>query len=436
MFLALLATVSCKEWISPDINTNPDEQVSVPLSLILPSAEINYGYTIGGMDVIGNTSIWMNQLTGADRQALAINQYSLKSDDVNNLWNSNYSGIMEDCKKVIEQAGTSCPHFAGVAKIILAATLGHTTALWGDIPYSDAFKCMDNLKPKFDTQEQIFVTIQSLLDEAIVNLSTEKSKNLFVLKNDLIYGNNVTLWIKTAYVLKARYAMFLSKKGENAAATAVLAALASGYTSSADDASIVFDGASSASQNPLYQMIDQRSGYIAMNSTFRALLSDNSDPRVDVVANVDLGLNFYLLSNSSVSFASYTEACFLKAEALMIKTAPDNAAAADAYNKGLEASLKKLGVYGDGSWYNSHKLDATTVTRKAIIEGKYIAMVGTNEPFNDWRRTGFPVLTVNKLNTNSNRIPVRFLYPTDELNYNTINCPIGITLNTPIWAFQ
>lgn len=429
--VGLLGLISCEKWIDPKVNDNPDALTSVPLYLLLPNIEVGYAYITGDFDVVGNTGIWLNYFAGVDRQASAVNSYTQASDDVNNLWGSYYSGIMTDCKKIIEQskeAGKESPHYAGVAKVILAASLGNVTSLWGDVPYSEAFKGAENLHPVYDPQEQIYQTIQSTLDEAITDLSA--TENYYPLQNDLIYDGDLDLWIKLAYSLKARYAMHLSKKGEDAAATAVLTALNNGLASNNENANLYFTNATPTENNPMFQFVDQRSGYIEPDPDFAAMLA--GDPRADVLANDDITLNAYTQPDAPVSIMTYVEVLFLKAEAYFIKNNPIEAA--NAYNDALEASLRQFGVY-DNAWFNANKLDQTTITRQAIIVGKYKALAATLEPYNDWRRTGFPVLTINQPNVNQNKIPVRFLYPTDERTYNR-NCPSGVGLNDKPWAFQ
>jgi hypothetical protein len=434
LLTVMFATVSCDKWIDPEINNNPDVLTNVPLNLILPNIQGGYGYISGGMDLTGNVGIWMNYFAGVDRQALAINSYIQSSDDINNLWNSCYAGIMTDCKKMIEQAnlpGAVSPHYAGVGKVMLAATLGMVTSVWGDVPYSEAFSTV-NLSPAYDSQESIYQTINTLLDEAIADFAVPAAENYYPLQNDLIGGGNLTKWTRVAYSLKARFAMHLSKKGETAAASTVLTALNNGLTGNSDNAVVAFPGSSESSQNPMYQFVTQRSNYIQLDTEFQTLLS--GDPRAGLLANTTLTSNAYIMANSSVGLIKYSEVCFLRAEALLIQATPDAAAAATAYNAGLTAHLNELGVF-DQTWYDANALTAGTITRALVLRAKYIALAGSYEIYNDWRRTGFPTLTINTPNENSNQLPVRFLYPTNEITYNK-NCPTGVTINNKTWAFQ
>jgi hypothetical protein len=73
-----------------------------------------------------------------------------------------------------------------------------------------------------------------------------------------------------------------------------------------------------------------------------------------------------------------------------------------------------------------------TITLQKIIEQKYLAMYSTVVPFDDYRRTGFPVLTPVP---GAGPIPARFPYPQTEVSYNT-NCPSVIDSNQKLWIFQ
>jgi hypothetical protein len=68
-----------------------------------------------------------------------------------------------------------------------------------------------------------------------------------------------------------------------------------------------------------------------------------------------------------------------------------------------------------------------------IITQKYIAGFLQGSNYNAWyehRRTGYPVFTLNpstNLNTPSIKFPLRWLYPSNELNYNTENLIEALT---------
>jgi len=74
-----------------------------------------------------------------------------------------------------------------------------------------------------------------------------------------------------------------------------------------------------------------------------------------------------------------------------------------------------------------------TITLQKIIEQKYKAMYATVVPYDDWRRTGFPVLAPVIGATKDT--PVRFPYAQSEITYNQ-NCPVGVQLSAKLWIFQ
>ncbi|SEN75089.1 Starch-binding associating with outer membrane [bacterium A37T11] len=67
-----------------------------------------------------------------------------------------------------------------------------------------------------------------------------------------------------------------------------------------------------------------------------------------------------------------------------------------------------------------------------IIHQKWAAEFGTTDGWFDWRRTGYPSLGKNLINgPRGEQIPVRFMYGSSELNYNTANTNIAISRLDP-----
>jgi hypothetical protein len=109
----------------------------------------------------------------------------------------------------------NAPAYVGIAKTLMAYNLGIATVNWENVPYSQADQ--KNFTPDYDTQEQIYATIQKLLDEAITELA--KNTGTKPAADDLIYNGDTAKWTRLAYSLKARYAMHLSNKNPQQAAT-------------------------------------------------------------------------------------------------------------------------------------------------------------------------------------------------------------------------
>lgn len=442
VIIVLLFTISsCSSWIDPSINEDPNNPQNVAMAQLVAPIEANLAYVVGG-DLARITGEWTQQIAGLQSQSADIDIYNISESDVNNSWSYNlYSPGMVNTKILMEKAvSESSPHYAGIAKVLMAYHLGVSTDLWGDIPYSDALNgASGQTKSKYDTQEVVYDSIFSLLDQAITNLNAGSSDQ-DPGSEDLIYGGDLTKWIKTAYALKARYYLHEAKRNSSALSSA-LAALANAYTSNDDDFKFTF-GSAENNSNPMYQFVEQRPGYVSANTFMLNLLTSTSDPRTTVyfdgttgsasgVPNTNaasIGANYTSMS-SPVYFISYAEIKFIEAE---IYLSSDKSKAADAYNEGLKASLIREGVYGDGIWYTANKLTSLTITLEKIINQKYLSSFLQLEAFADWRRTGYPSISMAQ-GAVTTAIPRRLPYPQDERLYNGDNMPQNIKITDRVW---
>jgi hypothetical protein len=419
---------SCEKWIDPKINEDPDSVVDVPFNLLLPAIEADLGYVLGGMDVRGVTGMWVQHVAGQARQAATMGKnYNLTEADVNNAWGSLYNGSMMDLTIFIKKTGDANPQARGVGKVLMAFALGSATDLWGNIPYTEAFKGNDALKPKYDTQQSIYATINTLLTEGIADLGSANTANAIPLgsaSNDLIYNGSTSKWIAAARSLRARYALHLSKKG-TVDYNAVLADCAAGISSNANDFQLTF-GTTESNANPIYEFDVQRTD-VAPSTSFATRAA--GDPRLAVFAGGKNFGSFYGSINSPVPFITYVETKFIEAEAQLRKASPSATLANAAYDAAVTASLSKFGIT-NATWLTNNTTGVLgNRSLQNIIEAKYIALFLQTEAYTDYRRTGWPVLTP----TAGSSVPVRFPYCTDERLFNTENVPTGITVNTPLW---
>ena len=426
--LLLSVTISsCKKWIDPSINENPNSVDDVPYNLLLPAIEGNIGYVAGGMDLRGITGMWVQYISGQARQSATIGKnYIITEADVENLWDSFYNGFMMDLTVYIQKTGNDNPQARGVGEVLMAFSIGSATDLWNDIPYSDAFQGNGALKPTYDSQQSIYAAINTLLTNAISDLSTDNTANLIPLgsgSNDLIYNGSTAKWIAAAHSLRARYAIHLSNKG-TVDYNAVLADCAAGITGNGNDFEIDF-GTTESNANPLYEFDEQR-GDVAPSQSFETFAA--GDPRLAVFTDSNFG-SFYGSISSPVPLMTYVETQFIAAEANLRATSPSQTAANAAYDAAVTASLAKFGVT-DATWLTNNTSGVLgDRSLQNIIEAKYVALFLQAEGYNDFRRTGWPALSP----TAGTAIPVRYPYATSERLYNTANVPTGITINSPVW---
>jgi hypothetical protein len=348
-------------------------------------------------------------------------------------WNDYYDGPMNNLKILIDLAEKEKSYYySGIGKVLLANCLGNVTSLWGDVPYKEALAGSAILNPVYDPQKSIYEAIQSLLDNGIKDLQTNYTGKKPA-ADDVIFSGNIQKWIQSAYSLKARYYLHLTKRaseaGYNPAAKALEAATL-GMKSSADDMQYQF--AYSASEyNPFYSYTILN--YILPNPNFTNLMAQMNDPRRTFFYKKKFGeatLNglFFTSSNSPVFLMTYYELKFIEAEARLILNASD-AKAQTALQEGVKASIRKItGTATPDAAINSYLASNAVLNGnlnndlKTIITQKYISLFSSIESWTDYRRTGIPELVPN-VNGDHNQnpggaIPRRFAYPQTERLYN------------------
>ena len=420
--VAAVGFTACSDAWLEDYKLDQNRPSDVSMEVLLPSAQAAYGMTQG--DVLPRlTSIFMQQMTGTDRQSLAHNRYAqIGEGDFNTPWNNSYAGGLYDLKLIedkAEAAGASA--YVGVAKIMTAMYLGVLTDHFGDIPYTDALQGADNLKATFDSQADIYTAIFTLLSEGKDALAQPSSVTPG--GDDLIHGGDLAAWAATADGLRARHLNHLSKTSQYNAANVIAAC---------DDAlnagvycTIGFEAA--LNQNPWYQFtVIDRAGYISQFGTMYDMMEASSDPRINLYRSADsLTMPAYGDATSALPIVTPFEIMFVKAEAQLAGSASDARATLEA---AIESHMTWLGVdAGDIATYVA-ALPATT-DLELIMNEKYVAMFSSSESWTDWRRTGFPTLSA-PADANLSGLPRRMPYPEGEYLYNGDNVPMPLT-STP-----
>ena len=116
---------------------------------------------------------------------------------------------------------------------------------------------------------------------------------------------------------------------------------------------------------------------------------------------------------------SYAEVCFILAEAAQKGWSVGSQQ--EWYENGVEASFNTWGVGDDAAAYLAGTGVAYDGSLEQIMVQKWIAnWTVAHESWCDWRRTGYPVLTLGPIATRD-AMPLRFLYGNDEKNRNNTN---------------
>ena len=457
LYLALPATLlfsSCANFVD-GYEQSPNSPSQATLGLMLTSVEVatfsNYNGQLARL-----SSVMVQTQAGTQFQFEDIANYAIREGDNDNEWADIYSRAMLNAKTIIEQAGTTSPHYAGVGKVLLAMNLGLATDLWGDVPYTDALMGLEGesaFNPAYDSQESVYAAIETLLTDAVADLAQANSLQS-PSTDDLIFGGDLTKWTITAHVLAARYANHLSKRDPAGSAQRALAhlndAYAAGLADPSSDCNAVF-GTNGNELNTWYAFNQAREDYVKMGATLVNFMSTINDPRLDEyagtddaggISGTDLGTSntttsdigaFFGTENSSLPMVTFVEAKFIEAEAAL--RANDAAAAAAAHNAAIIAHVNLVNGASDPTYEAAQASEtAATISLEKIMTHKWVASFTQVESWTDWRRTGFPTLSPNP-NVTLGGIPRRLPTPLTERLYNT-NAPDNSDILAPVWWDQ
>ncbi|MCY7349183.1 MAG: SusD/RagB family nutrient-binding outer membrane lipoprotein [Cytophagaceae bacterium] len=477
----LLSLSGCKDFL--EVNIDPTRTIANPPNLILPSVQAQLGFNTGG-EVGRFTLLFSQQLAAqAGRQTEAWDAYVLQPTEVNGLWrNAYYAGILADIEEILKAQNVS-PVYYGVAKALKAYTYSVTTDLWGDVPFTEALQGTENPQPKPDASKDIYPRLIALLDEAITDLRKTSPLTAPTSTDDYIYGGNATRWVKFANTLKLRLYLHMANAPgfDDAPVRAFLTNTppADFMAAVADDFQMRFD-IIARRQNPTHQFFLDRQDDITSGASLVDLMNRKRDPRRAAyftpapfspallaappitdslgyrglrngtaggsINNTFSRLHTYVrgavtsttippgptllvsgltyAGNAPVQMLTFAEYNFIRAEMALRYGIPGNAE--EFYRAGIAASHTDAGVPAAQATAYLATAAGTLGTGDAalrkLIEEKYVAnFMVPLEPWNDWRRTGFPALVTIPVAVspgNGGRVPRALPYPQQEVDAN------------------
>ena len=199
----LISIVSSCNLTELDINTDPNRPATGSLGLLLPIAEnaARNAFTAVNSDAMGFAGLW----TSSD-------DYNLNNTSYQGAWNGAYQNLqsMEEILKATEDGKN--PRYRGIAMVLKAYSMGNYVDMFGDMPYSEAWKgnaAEPNKSPKFDKDSDVYEALLKLCDQAVVELA--KPQPIAVI-NDYMGSGNATTWTRIAKTVKLRL-LLISRKG-------------------------------------------------------------------------------------------------------------------------------------------------------------------------------------------------------------------------------
>lgn len=332
-----------------------------------------------------------------------------------------------------------------VAKILRAYYFWHITDRWGDIPYSEALKGVDNFTPAYDTQEDIYNSLFDSLKAAGQQLDTSGS-----LDGDIIYNGDMEKWRKFSNTVRLLMALRLSEVAPQKAEQEFNDALDDGVMSSNADNFVFEHKATQVNENYWYnQIVRESREWWALSQRFVQMMEPVDDPRLAVYGDTTnaagdgppeyTGLPYgttqeSLLNTSDYSLlgadiheqdapvylVTYAQVLFAKAEAAQRGWTTESAAAN--YNNAVEQSIVQW--TGSDAGVTSY-LSQPSVQYdpsngiEMIANQRYIHLyMHGYEAWAEWRRTGYPD---NMVTPQGNDVPLRQSYTSDEALNNTAN---------------
>lgn len=443
----------CQKFVE-GFETSPNDPTEVTPALQMSSAQLGtFASFVGQLARVSN--VLTQGCAGTDFQLVNVATYDIQEGDNDNEWESLYADCLIDLESLIGNAEVN-PRYAGIAQVLKALNLGLLTDIWGDVPNSQALQGLqgvDFFNPAFDAQEDVYRDIQQLLSDAVINLGSADEDNLETPgADDFIHGGDAAAWIVTAHMLRARYAIHLTKRNEADAVSNALSALDdavnAGMVGADNDANAKF-GTAGAELNPWNAFINNRGGYIKAGEALVDLMNTINDPRVPFYFTTDTGGiyrgtplgsidqstsdvgPYFATDNASAPLVTYAEAKFIEAEARFRDG--DAAGAAQAHNAAIIAHITLVtGAAPDAAYVTDQASEtASTISLEKIMTHKWVAMFTQVETWTDWRRTGIPALSPDPRGVVSG-IPRRFPTPLSERNTNS-NAVVVSDILTPVW---
>lgn len=461
----LITLGSCDKGFE-DLTVDPNNPVIVPSSLIMGDVIFNannrnYSTFVGG----DMGACWAQQWSKV--QYNDEERYIIRTGVIQTYWDVMYTSVIGNADAaynlaVIEENFT----VQGAALVMQAYGFAMLTDVFGDIPYTEATTGDEgNFAPVYDTQETVYNGILDLLTRADEALN--KGVGVFTETSDLLYGGDVSKWIKFANTLKFRALMRISAKRDVSAELSALVASGKLFASTSQEAKMAYL-ADDPSANPIFETIvfGGRAEF-KVGSLLVDMLKTFNDPRLPVYAqkNIDgeyrgkpvgikqLPSDEYNYTNVSAIgerfveatlpayMVGYTELMFLMAEAALNGYISGDASTY--YLKGIESSFAENGISDAYAAYVAQApiiLSGTKATaEKQIGEQKWLALFGQGlESWIEWKRTKYPVL-IPALESTLATVPYRFSYPTEESSINKTAYDAAVVqmggdkLTTKIW---
>jgi hypothetical protein len=490
---SIILLAGCSEWL--DINTNPNvpDNETVSYKVVLPSGISSVAFVMGGRyQILG--ALWSQHWTqspGAS-QYQGIDSYDINSSTFDDgQFGELYSGALQNLEFVRQEALKEKQwNYYLVATVMQAYTFQVLADLYDQIPFSEALKGdLGITEPKYENGQDIYDSLIARIDYALQQDFENEDLEILGHDNDILFDGDLVSWKEFANTLKLRIYLRQTEVRPDIAESGIRKM----YEEEADflkaDAKLSVFTDESGRRNPLYESEENALGgnpNLILSQTLYSYLDTNNDfYRLDYLfsqpaaggnhkaleqgnffapdESAGINSNSYskpiFTAKAPVYLMSFSESCFLQAEAIMRYNVDDYDAARDLYNEGVKASYRRiLGIedvdlFVESMLASSYAFPSEGSSLEAFIKSiiiqKWIALSGIQnlETFFEHNRTHYPGesdgsadnsnyaagdFTISVNNVTSGKFPKRLIFPASEYSTNR-NTPEKQDVWVKIW---
>ncbi|SFU15548.1 Susd and RagB outer membrane lipoprotein [Algoriphagus locisalis] len=456
-----------------EINTDPNNPVSISPSLLLPNAiqvvvDRYWGHSTRYQRLnIDAAMCWIQHLSRNIYINAEGDSYEIPLTISSGTWNSIYNESLINFEriKVLSETGADFENanYKGIAMTMQSFAFAYLTDVFGPIPYSEALKGTAEEainSPKYDSMEEVYAGILADLMEANDLLSTSGP----AVVGDILFNGDIMKWKRFTNSLALRIANRQAAK-KPAESRAIMTQILSDpikypVIESNDQAAELIHFDVIGSRNKMFDVFSTRSDWNISTTLIEKLL-DLDDERISVYAQPladgsyaglpngltdaaagtfnasRIGLK-YLDPTAPSVLMTYAEVEFIKAEAALEGDITGDAS--EFLESAIKASFSQQGLTMPSDYMSR----IGGVTKESIMTQKWIALFGQGvEAWNEYRRTGYPVMPAphpNSVFSNDGVLPTRIEYPTSEYSLNKTNLDDGVSklggsdnMRTPLW---
>ncbi|WP_397447321.1 SusD/RagB family nutrient-binding outer membrane lipoprotein [Polaribacter sp. R77954] len=466
----LVAFTACETVDFGGTNVDPNSPSNSVPSLLLTNVQRGF------------SGITSHRTANLYVQYLSNGQYDEESRYQTLNWGTNGSyATLQDIKQIIEintsedtkvaaQAYGSNGNQIAAATILKVYWYQLMTERWGYLPYTEANDANNTTKPKYDSQEAIYMGLFSELDAALASMDSGNGPS-----GDILFGGDMTSWRTFANTIKMVMALRLSNADPTTGSAKFNEALSGVISSNSDNIQYTFLSEDS-NDNPWedHFVNEGRKDYLMSDTFVNKLIGSGTntapeDPRLPKYAQLsETGAVYvgapYGQSNSATANYSfitadiinkgdaplmiytYAEVLFARAEAAAWGWTTEDAATL--YEQAIQASMDQWGVdAADATAYIAAN-PYTGVDDIAYEKWVSLYLQGYNS-WAEWRRFKamgtegkIGLVAPGDLLSNATDIPQRHGYSAtaaslNEENYNAAVAAQGAdNLDTKLWLFK